>query len=198
LKEIPWPRDQVPPNAVVDKNELTGFYASVDLFPNVPILRQHLSRDLAGIQLPVTPGNRAVSIEIDAPSSALEAPTTRVDVVLSSQATGVLTSEIIVQNARVLSYGVDPTSQDQLLRRGLIRETRRTITLDVSPGDALKIQTAKKLGELSLMLRYNRSEPIPFDDISRTAKVCKAQGTMRMDGKEFAIDCDGRPMEIKK
>lgn len=214
FRAVYWPRDQVPPQAVSDVSELRDFYAGSDIAEGTPILRSHLTREPIGITLPLTPGNRAVSIEVDATAGVegFALPGTKVDVVLTHPVDNNMVSQIIVQNARVLSYGGDATPQDQLAPqrgRGLARETQRTITLDVSPQDALKIQTARQLGKLSLMLRSPDDNKSPSvveqsqNDIapnSRPAdvrkKACTSVGSMRIEGKEYQIGCDGRLEEL--
>ena len=87
--------------------------------------------------------------------------------------------------------------------------TQRTITLDASAQDALKIQTARQLGKLSLMLRSpddNKSSDVisqSQNDIAPSGKpgdskkkACNSSGSMRIEGKEFAIGCDGRLEEL--
>ena len=214
FREVYWPRDKVPPQAISDTSELRDFYASADIAEGTPLLRSHLTREAVGITLPLTPGNRAVSIEVDATAGVegFALPGTKVDVVLTHPVDNNMVSQIIVQNARVLSYGGDPTPQDQLTSqrgRGVVRETERTITLDVSPQDALKIQTARQLGKLSLMLRAPDDNKSPAvveqsqNDIvpnSKPAdarkKACASAGSMRIEGKEYQIGCDGRLEEL--
>lgn len=215
FREVYWPRDKVPPQAISDISELRDFFASADIAEGTPLLRSHLTREAVGISLPLTPGNRAVSIEVDATSGVegFALPGTKVDVVLTHTVENNMVSQIIVQNARVLSYGGDSTPQEQQTApqrgRGMARETQRTITLDVSSQDALKIQTARQLGKLSLMLRSPDDNKSPAvveqsqNDIvpnSRPAdarkKACTSAGSMRIEGKEFQIGCDGRLEEL--
>ena len=61
-----WPRTQVPEGAVLDVSELTSFYAKEALQPGVPVQRRHLTRQPNTSVLSVTPGNRAVTIKVDA------------------------------------------------------------------------------------------------------------------------------------
>ncbi len=210
FKEVYWPRNQVPQEAIRDRAELRDFFAAVDIAEGAPLQRQHLTREPMGVTLPLTPGNRAVSIEVDATSGieGFALPGTRVDVVLTYMDVGNLTSKIIVQNARVLSYGGDATTANRMQNRVReIRETKKTLTLDVSPQDALQIQTARELGRLSLLMRsaddYKSPSVIEFNknDIESSAPEapskpkCKT-GSMRIEGREFMIDCDGSIQQI--
>jgi|GEM_PF-1114928 len=210
FKEVFWPRNQVPDGAIQDRNELRGMYAKMELQPGLPMQRLMLTKEPALATLPLTPGNRAVAIPVD-DTAGIEGhalPGTRVDVILTYHEEGNLTSKVLVQNARVLSYGGDMTPGYQ---RGaaerLGKRTSPTITLDVSPKDALALQTARQLGRLSLVMRSADDEKSPAvieqnqNDINgsgtgnRGSKTGKgtgcSRGRIKMEGKEFVVDCDG-------
>lgn len=207
FKEVYWPRNQVPDGAVRDTNEMKDWFAKVDLQPGVPIQRNQLAREAMQTTLPVSPGNRAVAFEVDA-TAGIEGhalPGTKVDVVLTFYENGNLVSKVIVQNARVLSYGGDFTPAD---KRAIVaagpRSTSRTITLDVSPKDALSLTTAKQLGRLSLIMRSSEDDKglektewdaDKFKDPSqareRNQRGGCMKGTVRMAGKEYIVSCDG-------
>lgn len=207
FKEVYWPRNQVPDGAVRDINEMKDWFAKVDLQAGSPIQRAQLSREPMQTTLPVSPGNRAVSFEVDA-TAGIEGhalPGTRVDVVLTFYENGNLTSKVIVQNARVLSYGGDFTPIDKrAVTLAGPRTASRTITLDVAPKDALSITTAKQLGRLSLIMRSAGDEKGPevtefgaerFNDPTQKRDRARSgsctKGTVRMGGKEYIVSCDG-------
>ncbi|MCB0317989.1 MAG: Flp pilus assembly protein CpaB [Bdellovibrionales bacterium] len=210
FRKIYWPRNEVPSGAVRDLVELKRYYAKREIKPSIPLTREDLSRDPVKYSLPLTPGNRAVTIEVDA-ISGLEGhalPGTRVDIVLTYNSDGNLTSKVIVQNARVLSYGGDQTPVGQRMAISQPMAPKRTITLDVSPQDALKIQTSRQLGRLSLLLRSpDDNTPYRNLEVDKSAiegnvrkptkenKACRS-GTMKMDGKEYILDCDGNISEL--
>ena len=209
FKEIYWPRNQVPDAAIRDIAEVRNMFAKIDLAAGVPLQRRHLTREQNNVSLPLTPGNRAVAIQINAETSVEEhaKPGTHVDVVLTYYEDGNLTSKVIVQNARVLSLGGETAaagkapSNASRLRAG---RQSKTITLDVAPNDALKILTSKKLGDISLMMR-NDTGPmqvteVPAQDIAggnkgRKNRVCK-KGTVRIQGENFILNCDGSMMRM--
>jgi len=208
FKQVYWPRNQVPEGAIRDLSEVQGFFAKTNLSPGAPVQRSHLTSEVDSSLLKLTPGQRAVAIDIDA-SSAVEyhiRPGSRVDVILTHYVNRELTSQVIVQNARVLSLGGDVSSADPSAgggRRG--RLAMQTATLDVATDDALKIQTARRLGQLSLMMRSAGDvtpvlgEGVRGRDINKeigtsassASKVC-SKGRIRIAGKgEFLLDCDG-------
>jgi pilus assembly protein CpaB len=203
LKEVYWPRNQVPEGAILDLSEAQNMTAKVNLTPGVPIQRDHLTSEYIEPILDVSPGNRAVTIAVDEVTSieSHARPGSRVDVALTYYHKQELTSKIIVQNARVISLG-GQTSTSRA--PGVATGNSRTITLDVAPKDALEIQTAKKLGTLSLMMRHHEdARPVAEDEIDQNAisgdrpdsrgrqkSKCK-KGTVRINGNEFVMNCDG-------
>ncbi len=216
FKEVFWPRNQVPEEAIRDISEVQEMYAKVDLQPGLPITRSSLTSEPMSMQLPLTPGMRAVSIEVDA-TAGLEGhalPGTKVDVVLTFHEDQKLTSKVIVQNARVLSYGGDATVP---AKRGpvdkLVGTPGKTLTLEVSTEDALKVQTARQMGRLSLIMRAPEDEKTlvktEMDQnqvgggeakgsrVKSNGSDCN-RGKMKMAGKEYMIMCDGRIVELNQ
>ena len=210
LRTVQWPKDQIPDGAFTNPGEIAKLFAKVRLPAGIPIQRRVTSTESEQPKInsmPLTPGNRAVSIEVD-DTSGLEGhalPGTRVDVVLTYNQAGNLVSTIIVQNARVLSYGGDTTPLAAIEREHRIAKVMRTMTLDVATQDALKIQTARQMGRLSLILRA------PDDDAATTsvqftgqdlqtekaakkapviASAC-TRGKMKIGGRQYVIECDG-------
>ncbi len=212
FRDVYWPRNTVPQEAVRDLSEIRGKYAKVDLQQDYPLRRSNLTDERLTVTLPITPGMRAVTIEVDA-QAGIEGwalPGSKVDVILTYVQDGNLTSKVIVQNARVLSYAGSATAPDESLAPRMPRNVRSgsTITLEVSPGDALTIATSKALGTLGLLMRapeddkatatteVNRSS-IDGGNISKGHKRndCN-RGVMRIDGREYMIDCDGSITQV--
>lgn len=202
-----WPRNQVPEGAIKDVAEVNDKYARVDLPAGSPIERTHLTDKPALSVLPVTKGNRAVTINIDA-VTAIEyhvVPGTWVDVVLTHYVGRDVRSKVIVQKARVISLGGFTDSQQPAPGSGPRDPRSKTVTLDVSPQDALSITAAKQLGKLSLLLRdQSDDKPMPIDEIdsakvTETEKDSKKQeqkancigGRIKIEGNEFTVACDG-------
>jgi Flp pilus assembly protein CpaB len=189
-------------------------YAKIAIPANSPLQLQQLMDKPVASSLPVTPGNRAVTIEIDA-TSGIEGqalPGSFVDVILTYHVNGVLTSKVIVQNTRVLSLQGSTKSVEEMdpAQKGAAPIGAKTITLDVSPRDALAITTSRQLGRLSLMMRYpgdevvlaqdeiNQNEIGPNTTVNNvnvsqshvsTAKKC-IKGTYQINGKDYLLDCD--------
>ncbi|RMG40449.1 MAG: Flp pilus assembly protein CpaB [Candidatus Dadabacteria bacterium] len=217
FQKVYWPSRDVPPNAIRDLAEIRDKYAKVELPARMPVQRTSLTNEPVGVELPLTPGHRAVTIRVDEVSS-LEGhalPGTRVDVALTYVEEGNLTTKVIVQNARVISYGGSTESYAERARSRAAAGSRRratrvsrTITLDVPPKDALTIQTAKELGKLSLLMRAESDvASIPVDEIGK-AEINKnthhkkkvspscSRGQIRIGAREYMVDCSGRLHEL--
>lgn len=209
FKEIYWPQNQLPENVVRDLSEIRGMYAAEPLRATLPLQRSQLTKDTVSATIPVTPGNRAVAIEVDA-ISGIEGhilPGTKVDVALTFSEEGTLTTKVIVQNARVLSYGGDTNKRATLLQGA--RTINRSVTLDVAPQDALKIHTARRLGTLNLIMRSSEddqtSKDTQFtendlqDDAKKKAKQHNGNGScgrVRIGGNEYVMTCDGQISQL--
>jgi len=218
LKETLWPSGQIPETAIRNRADLIGLYASVDVAAGIPLLRSYLTESPPSQPLEVTPGNRAVTIEVDAISGieGLALPGTRVDVVLTYSPQGELVSKIIVQNARVLSAGgrTKATGERDGSLGSSLPEKVRTVTLDVSTKDALSIQTATQLGRLSLIMRaagYTEIEHVTEvrqDQIGGLVEEKKNQvkpsspgcskGFVKIDGQELQLDCGGSIFKVEQ
>lgn len=207
FKPLIWPSHTVPVGAVTSVQDLADFYARVDIEPGMPVQLTHLTKDEISQSIRITRGMRAVTITVNS-QSGLEGwarPGSRVDVALtykSSKDDGELTSKVIVQNARVLSYDGSADEEDtRSSLRGRRVATKSTITLEVTAEDALKVQTSRQMGTLSLLMRAPEDDKAPsitevdnrtIDGIVKGGgdKEC-VRGTMTISGKEYSIGCDG-------
>lgn len=131
------------------------------------------------------PGQRAVTISVDAPQSAsgLVLPGDRVDVILVQEvAAGArgMAAETVLRNSRILAVGrsLAPEKDGALLAaRDAAGNSPRTITLEATPHDAERLYLASRLGELQLSLRglgdiadSPQSLPVWAGDVSNAAK----------------------------
>jgi len=157
LREVHWPRDQVPEGAVRSLTEAIGMYSANTLNPNQPIVSNTISPTppTYGIGDLLPPGHRAVTIEVDAITGVegWATPGAHVDVYLTHRdvESGVYKTRVAVEDAVVLSYGGETRKMSQ----GANERTKiqSTVTLAVAFGDSLKIQTAKAVGKITLALR---------------------------------------------
>jgi pilus assembly protein CpaB len=209
FKTLYGPRNSIPQDVFTDVSQVIGLYARGRLIAGMPVTRKDVtdSDQVPFNTMPLTPGNRAVSIEVD-DTSGLEGhalPGTHVDVVLTFNQSGNLVSNIIVQNARVLSYGGDSTAAAATVGQRRSARVARTMTLDVSTQDALKIQTARQMGRLSLIMRAAEDDAaaettnFTASDLAQANRGPKQpvaaapcnKGRIKIGGKEYVVACDG-------
>ncbi len=207
FKEVVWPRNQIPEGAVRDLAQLKDKYAREALEPGTPITTNSISNEPVTVSLPLTPGMRAITIEVDETASieGYARPGTRVDVTLTYMNDKQLATRVLVPNARVLSFGGDMTQGRPQAGAAIRVASKSTITLEVTPEEALSIQTAKQLGRLGLIMRDASDDKAPEVDSVTQGKImdpgaapkksgsvdCQA-GTMRIGDKEFIVPCDGK------
>ena len=171
IREVHWPRDQVPEGAARTVEDVENMFATSSLPESQPILRSALSSTAPtmGIEHSLPPGHRAVTINVTA-TTGVEGWATagaHVDVLLTyiDQKDGVSKTRVVVENAVVLSFGGNAKSPDREdnSRSGPASEIS-TATLAVPFQDSLKIQTAVAMGRITLALRGKDDVASPGSD----------------------------------
>lgn len=168
LNEIPWPQASLPQGAFARIDDLLAAGTRVVLSPiepNEPVLLAKLSgpNGRATLSNLLAPGMRAVTIRIDeiAGVGGFVMPGDRVDIMLTRDAGEIqevarnaegaagstITSEVVVENVKVLSAGQgadERQTQPQVVS---------SVTVEVDSAGAQKIALARNIGTLSLSLR---------------------------------------------
>ncbi len=204
LRELMWPKAELPVGAVDDLALLHNKFAKVDLKYGEPILAASLTDTPEGALIKIKSGMRAVTIDISAKRGVegWAMPGNSVDVVLTHVDQGQLTSKVVVENSRILSTGGDASTATQRFASGRNKiAASSTVTLEVSPTDALKIETAQQMGTLSLHMRADEDhltsgiDSVNQADFSEPKKQdgpdCN-KGKMKIAGQEYWLDCDGK------
>ncbi len=138
-----------------DFGSVNGFALSEPLGKGEALLRSHLSQRKGGkFAALIDEGRRAITINIDSLSSAagMLSPNDQVDILLSTQSLddeekGLVTS-LLLDDIRVLATGVE-TSENPT---GEIIQYN-TVTLDLTPEQASMVTHARRIGDLSFVLR---------------------------------------------
>lgn len=163
LREMHWPRNEVPEGAVRDIDSIRDMYAKVGLPANQPVLRANLSAAplVNGVAELIPPGHRAITIEVDSEAGVegWATPGAHVDVLLTYRdpEDNLNKTRVAVEDAVVLSYnGRTQKAQDQADVAKVAATS--TVTLAVTAEDSLKMPTARAMGRISLVLR-NTNDP---------------------------------------
>ncbi|NDC36813.1 MAG: Flp pilus assembly protein CpaB [Proteobacteria bacterium] len=189
------PRYLAGPNSVTSLSEIEGRFAAGDMAADTPINRGLISNLQAANDLiaKIPVGYRGVSIQTD-PITSVEGwarPGAAVDVYWLGMFNGQQASQVIVQNARVLSSErstrpqADPTNLPP-----------STVTLMVSEKEAVRIALASSEGKLVLQLRgaNDSAKTSSLDGIKRLQDVFdggtseKVEGVVRVPGRGGEVE----------
>ena len=181
LTEIPWPQDSLPQGAFSSVDALMGEGSRVVLSPieaNEPVLLAKLSgaNGRATLSNLLSSGMRAVTIKTDeiAGVGGFVTPGDRVDIVLTRDAGAIqevsgnasgaagstITTEVVVENAKVLTVG---QGADE---RQTSPQVVGSVTIEVTVDGAQKIALARNIGSLSLSLRSSNDVSVGKDGIT--------------------------------
>ncbi|WP_373004965.1 Flp pilus assembly protein CpaB [Hyphomonas sp.] len=202
LKSAPWPADAVPADALRSFDDLKEtVYARSLIVPGEPLMRAKLDDTGAILTLAasIAPGMRAVSVVVgsDTGVAGFVLPGDRVDVNefipredsgSSSAREGERVSGDVI--ARSVLKNVNVLAIDQSFEAGLEgARPSSTVTLEVTPDDALALSAASQRGALGLSLIGRHEEaafvaeirklPAPVGVVSR-ARVARAPTTTRI------------------
>jgi len=159
IREVHWPRDQVPQGAVRKLDDIENMFAIANLTENQPIIRSSVAANppSLGISDLLTPGSRAVTIHVNSVSGieGWAKPGAHVDVLLTylDPKDGKNKTIVAVENAVVLSYGGSAENSHGGDGERVSMPDSTTATVAVPAADSLKIQTAIAMGRITLALR---------------------------------------------
>jgi pilus assembly protein CpaB len=164
LKWQRWPQEAVAEGMITRGNnpgaleETVGTIARAPMLPGEPVTMQKVVHSDGGSYMAaaLTPGMRAISVEITAATGAggFILPNDRVDVVLTRKIPNpnggpeIFISEIILTNIRVLA--IDQTLGDAEDKQSMLGQTA---TLEVLPAEAEILMQGTGAGVISLALR---------------------------------------------
>ncbi len=173
LKVADWPSNSVPPGAFSDMQKLDGRVLKESLLHGEPILEAKLSPvgTLGGLSAVINEGKRAITVRVNdvIGVAGFALPGNYVDIIVNTQ-----------------KDNKDPTTQrdqniskivlEKILVLAVAQEVGRdetkpkvvdAVTLEVSPEQAEKIDLARSIGTLSLVLR-NQVDPQATDTVGAT------------------------------
>jgi pilus assembly protein CpaB len=164
-----WPTDGVNDSYLLEGSDLTNVVGAVvrrGITAGEPITEAQIARpgDRGFLAAVLTPGMRAISIDVNEPSSVagLVFPGDRIDVLLNMQFTiqqigadgaqetsqyRPMTSETVLENVRLLA-----TDRNLNDIEGEAKKIN-TVTIEVTPKQAEMIKVAASMGQLALSLR---------------------------------------------
>jgi len=154
-----------------DIKRYKGFIARERIEEGAPILREKLEQDIESAESQasyIEPGMRAVTLSVDIVSgvAGLLRPGDHVDVVATFDlrgrpGAGAASNDagsktlFLLQNARIIA--LDTRTEQSAPARDSRARNYRTVTLAVSPNDAMRLANAEQQGSIKLLLR-NRAD----------------------------------------
>ncbi|UJW79291.1 Flp pilus assembly protein CpaB [Hydrogenophaga sp. SL48] len=153
LQPVAWPTDNVPTGAFTDPKLLEGRVVRNPMFKGEPVLEPKLAPvgTKAGLDSIIKPGHRAISVKVNevVGVAGFLAPGSYVDLLVNirdDRETAV--SRVVLERIMVLAVAQEARRPDENKPKVV-----NAVTLEVTPDQAEKIDLARNVGTLSLMLR---------------------------------------------
>lgn len=159
LQEIPWPSGAVPAGSFSDSKKLEGRVARFAVFKGEPILEPKLAPEgtKGGLPSVIQGGKRAISVKVNEVMgvAGFALPGSFVDVMVNiTDSKDKAVSKIVLKRILVLAVAQEANRDDTKPK------VVNAVTLEVTPDEAEKIDLARSIGSLSLVLR----NPIDRDE----------------------------------
>ena len=173
LKVAEWPSDSVPPGAFTDVRKLDGRVIKESLLHGEPIVDAKLTPvgTLGGLSAVIGEGKRAITVRVNdvIGVAGFALPGNYVDIIVNTQKDNrdpgtqrdQNISKIVLEKILVLAVAQE-VGRDETKPKVV-----DAVTLEVSPEQAEKIDLARSIGTLSLVLR-NQIDPQAIDTAGAT------------------------------
>jgi pilus assembly protein CpaB len=173
LKVTDWPSNSVPPGSFTDIQKLDGRVLKESLLHGEPILEAKLTPvgTLGGLSAVIGEGKRAITVRVNdvIGVAGFALPGNYVDIIVNTQKDGrdpgatrdQNISKIVLEKILVLAVAQE-VGRDETKPKVV-----DAVTLEVSPEQAEKIDLARSIGTLSLVLR-NQIDPKAIDTAGAT------------------------------
>ncbi|HNJ48097.1 MAG TPA: Flp pilus assembly protein CpaB [Novosphingobium sp.] len=202
-----WPKEMVQDAYFVDgeadMNKLLGTVVRYPITAGQPVTQGGLVApgDRGFLAAALGPGMRATTIPVSAKTGVggFVFPGDHVDLMLTQTVRGegggepLRTTETILRNVRVLA--TDRSTETSVEDGKTIVRGFRTVTLEVTPKIAEKIQVAQTIGTLSLSLRSLADNQSELDQAIASGSVKVPAGANKAQEEKFLSDAMNRPVE---
>lgn len=153
LQEVAWPAATLPSGSFSDARKLEGRVIRSSIFKGEPILVPKLAPEgtKAGLDSVIKSGQRAITVKVNevVGVAGFLAPGSYVDLLVNIKDDRENPmSRIVLERIMVLAVAQESNRGDESRARVV-----NAVTLEVSPEEAEKIDLARNIGTLSLMLR---------------------------------------------
>jgi pilus assembly protein CpaB len=173
LKTIDWPSGGLPAGAIADPQALQDRVVKTSIFRGEPVLEAKLAPlgSTGGLSAVIPAGKRAITVRVNdvVGVAGFALPGNYVDIVVSTQIEGEGTAErqiskIVLEHILVLAVAQE-AGRDETKPKVV-----NAVTLEVTPDQAERLDLARSVGTLSLVLRNQMDK-----EGTETAGVMKRQ-----------------------
>jgi pilus assembly protein CpaB len=182
LKQIAWPKNSVPEKTFFKTSQVTGRIAKQTIYPGELLLEPKLAGadSKGGLAAAIETGKRAISVRVNdvIGVAGFALPGSYVDVLVSAKdASQMPFSTTVLTRIKVLAVAQD-TEGDPAKPKVV-----KAVTLELTPSEAEKLDLARSIGALSLVLRSENdavdvdSAGTRLDDILRSSNRPVARAT---------------------
>ncbi len=176
IKVVDWPAASLPPGAINDPHALDGRVVRASLTRGEPVLESKLTPvgTVGGLSAVIAEGKRAITVRVNdvVGVAGFALPGSYVDIIVNTMQDGKDTkpgtdrndlsiSKIVLEKILVLAVAQEVNRDDTKPK------VVNAVTLEVTPDQAEKIDLARSVGNLSLVLR-NQVDPRPVDTAGAT------------------------------
>jgi Flp pilus assembly protein CpaB len=183
VKYVLFPKHQLPPDAITDLSQISGYSAAATLPANLPLYRSNfvekgLFKNPVEQQIP--PGMRAMTIRVDATSSVegWAGSGAMIDVLLVTPKQ----TTVVAERVKVLSAERSTAP----LEGAVSPQVPSTVTILVNQEQCLSINMAIPLGKIALVLRNRKDDETWQEDRDFTADGL-LKGSMHSENTEKKI-----------
>jgi pilus assembly protein CpaB len=153
LESVPWPKGAVPTGAFDDPKKLEGRVVRISIFKGEPVLSPKLAPEgtKAGLDSVIKEGHRAITVKVNevVGVAGFLAPGSYVDLLVNFRdERDKPMSRVVLERIMVLAIAQEAQRPDETKPRVV-----NAVTLEVTPEQAEKIDLARNIGTLSLILR---------------------------------------------
>ncbi len=152
IRVIDWPGSTVPPDASRNTSEVVGRIARVSMIPGEPVLPGKLAPKSAtgGLSSIIPEGKRAITVHVNEviAVAGFALPWSYVDILASGKdADNQPFSRTVLSRVRVLAVAQETTADHEKPK------VVNAVTLELTPPESEKLDLARNIGVLSLVLR---------------------------------------------
>ena len=176
VKLVDWPRESLPPGAMSDVATVDGRVTKASVMRGEPILESKLTPagTKGGLSAVIAEGKRAITVRVNdvVGVAGFALPGSFVDIIVNTQ------KDAGKSDAGQSEQSISKIVLEKILVLAVAQEVNRdetkpkvvnAVTLEVSPVEAEKLDLARSVGSLSLVLR-NQVEQRPVDTAGATKR----------------------------